>query len=303
MVCDGDLAKVFEESDIQEALAIYQEVRKALRDQKSNRSSWGKGSGRAFSGPFRSRHEAGARKVHVEMLKLRTKCARCGQVGHWAKECRNPQDNFARVRQESSKGISSAASAKSGFFSVQMEKDVIALWAGQDLVEVPTLGCFLKRPRQTDFVGLTTEPECGVIDTAAQTGLVGEQALIRLSSTLGRHDLQVVWSDKRAQAHGIGGEAKVVGVAEIPLGIGGIYGVLEYTVVKEEVPLLLPIQLLRQVEALVNLQSNVLSLQKFAVKTPMKMISTGHAMVSVTEFGPDGWRLPREALDGGLRDG
>lgn len=34
-VNDGDLEELFEEADLQEALATYQEVRKAVRDQKT----------------------------------------------------------------------------------------------------------------------------------------------------------------------------------------------------------------------------------------------------------------------------
>ena len=300
---DGDLAEVYEEADIQEALATYQEVRKALRDQRTSRSSWGKGAGKGYSGPFRPRQEAGSRKVHVEMLKLRTKCARCGQIGHWAKECRNPQDSYARSKQDASRSTAgSASSAKSGFFSVQMEKDASVMWAGDSWSEVVTLGSFLKKDCKPSFVGLMTEPECGVVDTAAQTGLVGEKALVKLSSALGAHGLQVVWSDKKAQARGVGGEATVVGVAEVPLGIGGACGVLECTVVKEEVPLLLPVKLLREVEAVIDLQSDRLQLKKFDASTPMRVASTGHATVSVVDFGEKGWSLPIEAVKLGVRE-
>ena len=32
---------------------------------------------------FKSRADAGAKRIYIDMLKLRTKCARCGQVRHW----------------------------------------------------------------------------------------------------------------------------------------------------------------------------------------------------------------------------
>ena len=40
-------------------------------------------------------------------------------------------------------------------------------------------------------------------------------------------------------------EAVVKGVVELPIGIAGVNGVLEVTVVQEDVPLLLPVKLLR----------------------------------------------------------
>lgn len=72
---DGDLDEVFNEEELHEALATYQEVRQALRDQRSQRNPWkgGKGKskrefgkGKSFPGPFRGNNEAGGRRVHVD---------------------------------------------------------------------------------------------------------------------------------------------------------------------------------------------------------------------------------------------
>jgi len=98
------------------------------------------------------------------------------------------------------------------------------------------------------------------VDTAAQSGLIGEEALKRLQNNLKCHGLKVVWKHKQAQ---------VVGVVDIPLGIGGACGVLERTVVKEDVPLLLPIRLLRDLEVLIDLAQHELTVRKFGVKVPM----------------------------------
>jgi hypothetical protein len=58
---------------------------------------------------------------------------------------------------------------------------------------------------------------------------------------------------KRARAHGVGGAAKFVGSAAIPLGIHGASGVLEVTVVEGDIPLLLPIKLLRELQATIDI--------------------------------------------------
>lgn len=52
-------------------------------------------------------------------------------------------------------------------------------------------------------------------------------------------------TDRKGQARGVGGEATVKGVVELPIGIAGVNGILEATVVTEDVPLLLPVKLLR----------------------------------------------------------
>ena len=79
------------------------------------------------------------------------------------------------------------------------------------------------------------------------------------------------------------GELTVVGVAEVSLGIGGVCSVLERTVVKEEVPLLLPVKLLREIEVVIDLRNHRLRL-KFGVSTSMRTASIGHATVSVVDL-------------------
>lgn len=53
----------------------------------------------------------------------------------------------------------------------------------------------------------------------------------------------------------------VVGVALIPLGIGGVNGVLETTVVQGDVPLLLPVRLLTALEVLIDMKYMVMHSQ------------------------------------------
>ena len=39
-------------------------------------------------------------RVHVETLELRTRRARCGQIGHCPQECQGPSDDYAKRRQD-----------------------------------------------------------------------------------------------------------------------------------------------------------------------------------------------------------
>ena len=359
---ENDMQEVIDEDQMLEALATYQDVRRSLREQRTGRgyypqgksssaSSGGKGKGKgSFEGKGRptlatkgrdkvkfTRHGT---RVHVDMLKLRTRCAGCGQVGHWAKECRNAPDERGRASaarassastQQSS--IASTPSVRSGFFVQSSEADGPASKAfcgatqtfygegkEKDLMSyVPTFGSILRavsRQRFSEqsplrqvvpdepvesFVGISTHPNEGVVDTAAQDGLIGKASLLQLAQALREKGLQYRWNPKKkAQASGVGGRAEVIGVAEVPVGIAGVNGLMELTVVTDNVPLLLPIKMLRQLRAIVDLDSDTLELKAFGVKTPMTKLPSGHMSVDVLSFAPEGWSLPRDAESNNL---
>lgn len=92
---DEILEEEEEEEEVLEALASYQQVRRAIREQKNNRGyfdskSSGKGSSSKSGASWRLNFSAGdgrirlkstserGAKVHVDVLKLRTRCAKCG---------------------------------------------------------------------------------------------------------------------------------------------------------------------------------------------------------------------------------
>ncbi|CAK8987801.1 Retrovirus-related Pol polyprotein from transposon RE1 (Retro element 1) (AtRE1) [Includes: Protease RE1 [Durusdinium trenchii] len=250
---EDDLTQIYEESELNEALATYQQVRQAIREQRNGRGYFQpKGSGKSGGSHSASKGHKQVQnikfsgkgtRVHTDVLKLRTKCAKCGQIGHWAKECTNEPDGKGKSRTPSE-----GTSPKSGFF------EVVSMEGGSSSHAFHlTLGQCLQHARagrrspDPPFSGITTQSTMGIVDTAAQGGLIGLPALERLQEALKEHQLKVNWTGKQAQARGIGGSAKVCGVVEIPVGIAGVNGLIEATVVEEEVPFLLSIQFLKQV--------------------------------------------------------
>ena len=145
------------------------------------------------------------------------------------------------------------------------------------------------------FCGIVTGSEYGVVDTAAEGGLVGSFALHRLESRLKDIGLKVKWIPKRSLAKGVGGQAKVLGVVLIPIGIGGLNGVLEATVVEGEVPLLLPVKLMKNLKAIVDFNQYKFILPDEELHIPLHELPSGHVTIDVLQFQPSGFAVPSTA--------
>ena len=106
---------------------------------------------------------------------------------------------------------------------------------------------------------------------------------------LRKFGLKGPWTGEASEARGIGGVAKIIGVVEVPVGVGQVPGVVALTVVAEDVPFLLPVNLLRALKASPDLGENRLHLR--AIDCVMNVLPSGHPTVSVLDFG-SGWFLP-----------
>ena len=142
------------------------------------------------------------------------------------------------------------------------------------------------------FCGIVTSSFEGVVDTAAEGGLIGSEALRRLEDEISKHGLRCCWTPKTSSAKGVGGNAMVCGVVLIPLGIGKINGVLEATVVEGDVPLLLPIKLLKTLQAVVNLPKMQLQLESHGRVVQMREMPSGHCVINITEFSDGPFETP-----------
>ena len=249
---EGALQNVYEEDEVNLALTTYKEVREAINAQQKGRQYYkpvfGKGRGGSSKGKSKGK---GLQRVHIEQIKLRTRCARCGNIGHWARECRAAPDkrgleNQAKMQAgggpPSSMGTVNTGSSRSWFCAVGDRHDaegqpghsvfssclmtggtVNEFFGGTSQAEAAQMwrpvseckpevespcavekgnsSCAMRQHGQSDgddcFCGITTQPAQGVVDTAAQDGLLGERALASLQCALDKHGLRCVWTGKQ----------------------------------------------------------------------------------------------------------
>ena len=136
------------------------------------------------------------------------------------------------------------------------------------------------------FTGIEVDRGESLADTPAQSGVIDIRPFREVEEAL-FHKF-VITGDN--QAAGIGGKAKVLGKVEVPSGMGGVNGIMKYTVLESPgVPPLTPVSLLKQVGAVIDLNNNMMELKKIETTTTLRALPSGHVAHKLTEFAPSGW--------------
>ena len=146
----------------------------------------------------------------------------------------------------------------------------------------------------TIFTGLEVDPGESLADTAAQSEIIDLRPFRKAEEALfHKFGLKPRVINGITQAVGIGGKAKVLGIVEMPSGMGGVNGVVKYTAVDSPgVPPLTQVSLLNQVGAVIDLNNNAMELKKIGATTALRILPTGHVAHKLTEFASGGWKAP-----------
>ena len=142
---------------------------------------------------------------------------------------------------------------------------------------------------------VTLDPGEVLWDTGAQEGLVGKQQLDKWCKLLAEHGLQVEWSQEKPEsASGIGGVTQPIGVVYVPVGLAGCNGIIRFTVVEQDVPPLLPVGIMRTLQASPDLtdDGDKVIFRQFGGESSLHTLQSGHTVIGADQFDSDGWQLP-----------
>ena len=149
------------------------------------------------------------------------------------------------------------------------------------------------------FVGLSLAAGRGLVDTGAQEGTLGLQAWKKWMPELTKRGLrpyEMPIPAGREACEGVGGASRIVTVADVPVGIAGVNGLLRVTViedtVEQEVPTLIPINLMAALAGVVDTREETVNFKVLGVTAQCQRESTGHLTMSLLEFAEGGWTLP-----------
>ena len=119
-------------------------------------------------------------RVEIEELKRRTRCRRCGKLGHWAKEFRAPVQGKPRHADSGQSGASSSQHHVSDVNLVQDEASFDHEITFVGMIE----NLYTQSSSEVCTAGLVSSPGYGVVDSGCGRTLIGQETLLALTQKL-----------------------------------------------------------------------------------------------------------------------
>ena len=222
----------------------------------------------------------GRRKLSIMELKKITRCANCGDRGHWAEDCRKA----FRPRASTSGDKNGGGSGNNAF--VFLGSSSSSGYSGH------TFFCDLMAASE-NFLSLPGGH--AIVDPGASQDLIGLASYHRLQRRLSEVGLRTIELDEKpSPASGVGGSATPVLTALSPCMLGQQPGVIRLSVVKEDVPQLVSIGLLELGGAIIDTNCDKIFFKKFGGEVDMRKIDSGHRTIDVSTWPGGAFPVPKQ---------
>ena len=331
---------VFDEGEAREVLAtMIKEHSKRRTFSAVNTAKKAKNLARGFGSaaraqPFGPRPRSGypdkfaggTYKVSIEALKKRTKCSKCGQVGHWHRECPNKSsssvaasstsnqhgvnflemganevhflgfDEFKAIKEavlNTDSGLSRKPSPTSASSGLPAKRDYVAVQS-PSFHEVH----YLTQPNQ----GLIEDAQCATVDTGCQRTAVGAKTLSRFLAEF-PDDIHAVYRPECHSFKSINGVTSTKRIACVPTSLGQHGSILRPAIFEspetQDAPFLLSLPFLLHCQASLHLDPQEgmwMDLKRFNHRVPLLIGPTGALRVPLQAFSSQLKTTLRSAL-------
>ena len=250
------------ETEAAEALAVSWKERRAEinRLNKSRQFGAADNSKRSF-------------RIEVEELKRRTRCRKCGRLGHWARECRAKTNAAGQpLAARSSGGTSSGGSSN----KPQNNETLYVETATDDASEgVQDPVFFVGAAEEVMATSLVSSPGKGVIDSGCGKTLIGEE-------TLGRKVIRSAQRNSFRFGNGATEDSSMM--ARIPVAIGGKTGVIDAAIIRGRAPLLLGRPTLERLDVVLNFREGTITMLGEGDPVKLTRNDAGQFLVDLVQF-------------------
>ena len=272
------------ESEAAEALAVaWKDRRQEIQKHQQARKFGSRQSTHQTSRSFR---------VEVEELKRRTRCRKCGKIGHWARECRSSAQSSKGHGKSSTGYASTSAMAENTATADLVEHESNGEdYDDHDITFVGSSewvfsGTASQQVMSVLAAGLVSSPGCGVIDTGCGRTLIGVQTLQILNNMLksqGRRPAEEYDVLNRFR-FGNGQEEVSHRAARIPVAICGNTGIIDAAIISGQAPLLLGRPTLEKLDVRLDFQSSTMCVLPQRHKMEMVTNQSGQLLLNIMDF-------------------
>ena len=264
----------FEEKDIADILAVsWKEKRQELAKLKQSRQ---------FTKEVDSKRSF---RIEIEEPKKKTRCRKCGKIGHWARECRSRgnQASAASASSSGTHGASCVQEVKGEFFicTAEWRKPLTML---EKLLQKLTSVA----PMTDHSVMLVSSPGYAVLDSGCGKTIVGANTLqsFREIWTKAGVSQPTAKVEENVFRYGNGACEKSTEVIEMPIRLADKKGIVQAAVIQGDAPLLLSRPAMKKLGAEMNFHTDELKLFQGSTTVPMSLNSAGQYIISVSDFEP-----------------
>ena len=331
---------VFDEGEAREVLAtMIKEHSKRRTFSAVNTAKKAKNLARGFGSAARAqpfgprprngypdKFAGGTYKVSIEALKRRTKCSKCGQVGHWHRECPSKSsssvassstanqhgvnflemganevhflgfDEFKAIKEavlNTNSGLSMKPSPTSASSGLPAKRDYVAVQS-RSFHEVH----YLTQSNQ----GLVEDAQCATVDTGCQRTAVGAKTLSRFLAEF-PDDMHAVYRPECHSFKSINGVTSTKRIACVPTSLGQHGSILRPAIFEspetQDAPFLLSLPFLLHCQASLHLDPQEgmwMDLKRFNHRVPLLIGPTGALRVPLQAFSSQLKATLRSAL-------
>lgn len=249
---DAELEPV-SEGEAAEALAVtWKERRREIQKVSQNRRFTAGGSSAPSTRSFR---------VDVEELKKRTRCRKCGKIGHWARECRDNKPN-------TDKAAASDSTSAAG----------LAQFAG-------AAEWMCNASQSPEANGLVSSPGWGIVDSGCGRTLIGSKTLAVVQQMLEQQGLPTgeMYPSSNTFRFGNGHVETASKAIKLPVGLNGRCGTVDAAIIAGQAPLLLGRPTLEKLNVQMNFQDNTISFLDMPAQN-MDTNSSGQIRINMMDF-------------------
>eukprot|EP00435_Cladocopium_sp_Y103_P050118 s180_g15.t1 len=277
----------FPEDDVAEVLAASWKEKRAeiARLQKSRRFDQARDLKRSF-------------RVEIEEMKRKTKCNRCGRLGHWARECRQKRDPTMNNASQSSSLKPATRETGASYVAPddpevqELPQFVASVGCQQTLLQQLHERQALCQTLESDVapevseIFLVSSPGFAVLDSGCGKTIIGEQTLKQFQQLWqqdGRYSPEYK-SETNFFNFGNGDRETSSRTVIMPIGLAGRYGTIQAAIVRGDAPLLLSRPALKRLGAVLNFDSDRLCLFSGAVSIDLVSNAAGQYVLNVMDF-------------------